>query len=86
MIDLLKQFYKNLNKQNITQRHIMNLKMKNWSFMKYFIEFQHYIEVTKYDITTQKFNLKNEFFNKFKKLFIHVNVNSLIYNQLIIKC
>lgn len=86
MINLLKQFYEDLNKQDIAQRHITNLKMKNQSFMKYFIKFQHHIKVTKYDITTRKFNLKNKLFNEFKELFIHVNVSSLTYDQLIIKC
>jgi len=86
LIVLLKQAYDDLDKQNTAQRYISELKIKNWTFTKYLFDFQQHIDVTSYDILSQKFNLENELFNEIKTLLIQVNVSSLIYDQLIIKC
>lgn len=86
LITLLKQAFDDSNKQGTAQRLIADLKMKNRSFMKYLIEFQQHIDATDYDVVTRKFNLKNELFSELKTLLIQVNVESLTYEELIIKC
>ena len=60
--------------------------MRNRIFIEYLFDFQQHIDAIEYDVVTQKFNLKNELFSEFKALLIQMNVSSLNYEQLIIKC
>jgi len=60
--------------------------MRNRTFIEYLFDFQQHIDATEYDVVTRKFNLKNELFSELKALLIQVNVSSLNYEQLIIKC
>ncbi len=60
--------------------------MWNHIFIKYLFNFQQHIDAIKYDVVTWKFNLKNELFSEFKALLIQMNISSLNYEQLIIKC
>jgi len=60
--------------------------MQNHIFIEYLFNFQQHIDAIEYDVVTQKFNLKNELFSELKALLIQMNVSSLNYKQLIIKC
>ena len=60
--------------------------MRNRIFIEYLFDFQQHIDAIEYDVVTQKFNLKNELFSELKALLIQMNVSSLNYEQLIIKC
>ncbi len=60
--------------------------MWNCIFIEYLFNFQQHINAIEYDVVTWKFNLKNELFNELKALLIQMNVSSLNYKQLIIKC
>ena len=60
--------------------------MQNRIFIEYLFDFQQHIDAIEYDVVTQKFNLKNELFSELKALLIQMNVSSLNYEQLIIKC
>ncbi len=60
--------------------------MRNCIFIKYLFDFQQHIDAIEYDVVTRKFNLKNELFSELKALLIQMNVSSLNYKQLIIKC
>jgi len=86
LVVLLRQVFDDSNKQEITQRFISALRMQNCIFIEYLFNFQQHIDAIKYDVVTQKFNLKNELFSELKALLIQMNVSSLNYEQLIIKC
>ncbi len=60
--------------------------MQSCIFTKYLFNFQQHIDAIEYDIIIQKFNQKNELFSELKSLLIQLNISSLIYEQLIIKC
>ncbi len=60
--------------------------MRNCIFIEYLFNFQQHIDAIKYDVVIWKFNLKNELFSELKALLIQMNVSSLNYEQLIIKC
>ncbi len=60
--------------------------MWNRIFIEYLFDFQQHIDAIKYNVVTRKFNLKNELFSELKALLIQMNVSSLNYEQLIIKC
>ena len=60
--------------------------MQNRIFIEYLFNFQQHIDAIKYDVVTWKFNLKNKLFSELKALLIQMNVSSLNYEQLIIKC
>ncbi len=86
LVVLLKQVFDDSDKQEIAQRFISVLRMWNRIFIEYLFDFQQHIDAIKYDVVTRKFNLKNELFSELKALLIQVNVSSLNYEQLIIKC
>ncbi len=86
LIILLRQVFNDSDKQEIAQRFISALRMQNRIFIEYLFDFQQHIDAIEYDVVTQKFNLKNELFSKLKALLIQMNVSSLNYEQLIIKC
>ena len=86
LVVLLRQVFDDSDKQKIAQRFISALRMWNCIFIKYLFDFQQHIDAIKYDVITWKFNLKNELFNELKALLIQMNVSSLNYEQLIIKC
>ncbi len=86
LVVLLRQAFDDSDKQEIAQRFISALRMRNRIFIKYLFDFQQHIDAIEYDVVTRKFNLKNELFSELKALLIQVNVSSLNYEQLIIKC
>jgi len=86
LVVLLRQVFNDSDKQEITQRFISALRMQNHIFIEYLFDFQQHIDAIEYDVVTQKFNLKNELFSELKALLIQMNVSSLNYEQLIIKC
>ncbi len=86
LVVLLRQVFNDSDKQKITQQFISVLRMWNCIFIKYLFNFQQHIDAIEYDVVTQKFNLKNELFSELKALLIQMNVSSLNYEQLIIKC
>ncbi len=86
LVILLRQVFDDSDKQEITQWFISTFRMWNCIFIKYLFDFQQHIDAIEYDIITWKFNLKNELFNELKALLIQMNVSSLNYKQLIIKC
>jgi len=86
LVVLLRQVFDDSDKQEIAQRFISVLRMQNCIFIEYLFDFQQHIDAIEYDVVTQKFNLKNELFSEFKALLIQMNVSSLNYEQLIIKC
>ena len=86
LVVLLRQVFDDSDKQEITQRFISVLKMRNRIFIEYLFDFQQHIDAIEYDVVIRKFNLKNELFSELKALLIQMNVSSLNYEQLIIKC
>jgi len=86
LVALLRQVFDDSDKQGIAQRFISALRMRNRIFIEYLFDFQQHIDAIEYDVVTRKFNLKNELFSELKALLIQVNVSSLNYEQLIIKC
>ncbi len=86
LVVLLRQVFNDSNKQEIAQWFISALRMWNCIFIEYLFNFQQHIDAIEYDVVTWKFNLKNELFSKLKALLIQMNVSSLNYEQLIIKC
>jgi len=86
LVILLRQVFDDSDKQEIAQRFISVLRMQNCIFIEYLFDFQQHIDAIKYDVVTRKFNLKNELFSELKALLIQMNVSSLNYEQLIIKC
>ncbi len=86
LVILLRQVFDDSDKQEIAQRFISVLRMWNHIFIEYLFDFQQHIDAIKYDVITWKFNLKNELFSELKALLIQMNVSSLNYEQLIIKC
>ncbi len=86
LVALLRQAFDDSDKQEIAQRFISVLRMQNRIFIEYLFDFQQHIDAIEYDVVTQKFNLKNELFSELKALLIQMNVSSLNYEQLIIKC
>jgi len=86
LVVLLRQVFDDSDKQEIAQRFISALRMRNHIFIEYLFDFQQHIDAIEYDVVTQKFNLKNELFSELKALLIQMNVSSLNYEQLIIKC
>ena len=86
LVILLRQVFDDSNKQEIAQQFISALRMWNHIFIKYLFDFQQHIDAIEYDVVTWKFNLKNELFSELKALLIQMNVSSLNYEQLIIKC
>ncbi len=86
LVVLLRQVFDDSDKQEIAQRFISALRMRNCIFIEYLFNFQQHIDAIEYNIVTWKFNLKNELFSELKALLIQVNVSSLNYEQLIIKC
>ncbi len=86
LVVLLRQAFDDSDKQEITQRFISVLRMQNRIFIEYLFNFQQHIDAIEYDVVTRKFNLKNKLFSELKALLIQVNVSSLNYEQLIIKC
>ncbi len=86
LVVLLRQVFDDSDKQEIAQRFISALRMRNRIFIKYLFDFQQHIDAIEYDVVTRKFNLKNELFSELKALLIQMNVSSLNYEQLIIKC
>ncbi len=86
LIVLLRQVFDDSDKQEIAQRFISALRMQNHIFIEYLFDFQQHIDAIEYDVVTRKFNLKNELFSELKALLIQMNVSSLNYEQLIIKC
>ncbi len=86
LVALLRQAFDDSDKQGIAQRFISVLRMRNRIFIEYLFDFQQHIDAIEYDVVTRKFNLKNELFSELKALLIQVNVSSLNYEQLIIKC
>jgi len=86
LVALLRQVFDDSDKQEIAQRFISALRMRNRIFIKYLFDFQQHIDAIEYDVVIRKFNLKNELFSELKALLIQMNVSSLNYEQLIIKC
>ncbi len=86
LVVLLRQVFDDSDKQEIAQQFISALRMRNHIFIKYLFDFQQHIDAIKYDVVIRKFNLKNELFSELKALLIQMNVSSLNYEQLIIKC
>ncbi len=86
LVVLLRQAFDDSDKQGIAQRFISVLRMRNRTFIEYLFDFQQHIDAIEYDVVTRKFNLKNELFSELKALLIQVNVSSLNYEQLVIKC
>ncbi len=86
LVVLLRQVFNDSDKQEIAQRFILNLRMQNCIFIEYLFNFQQHIDAIEYDVVIWKFNLKNELFSELKALLIQMNVSSLNYEQLIIKC
>ncbi len=86
LVVLLRQVFDDSDKQEIAQRFISALRMRNCIFIKYLFNFQQHINAIEYDVVTWKFNLKNKLFSELKALLIQMNVSSLNYEQLIIKC
>ncbi len=86
LVALLRQVFDDSNKQEIAQRFISALRMRNRIFIEYLFDFQQHIDAIEYDVVIRKFNLKNELFSELKALLIQMNVSSLNYEQLIIKC
>ncbi len=86
LVVLLRQVFDDSDKQEIAQRFISALRMRNCIFIEYLFDFQQHIDAIEYDVVTWKFNLKNELFSELKALLIQINVSSLNYEQLIIKC
>jgi len=86
LVVLLRQVFDDSDKQEIAQRFISALRMRNRIFIEYLFDFQQHIDAIGYDVVTRKFNLKNELFSELKALLVQVNVSSLNYEQLIIKC
>ncbi len=86
LVALLRQAFDDSDKQGIAQRFISALRMRNRIFIEYLFDFQQHIDAIEYDVVTRKFNLKNELFSELKALLIQMNVSSLNYEQLIIKC
>ncbi len=86
LVILLRQVFNDSDKQEITQWFILVLRMQNCIFIEYLFNFQQHIDAIEYDVVTWKFNLKNELFSELKALLIQMNVSSLNYEQLIIKC
>jgi len=86
LVVLLRQVFDDSDKQGIAQRFISALRMRNRIFIEYLFDFQQHIDAIEYDVVIRKFNLKNELFSELKALLIQMNVSSLNYEQLIIKC
>jgi len=86
LVVLLRQVFDDSDKQEIAQWFISALRMRNCIFIEYLFNFQQHIDAIEYDVVIQKFNLKNELFSELKALLIQMNVSSLNYEQLIIKC
>jgi len=86
LVVLLRQVFDDSDKQEIAQRFISALRMRNRTFIEYLFDFQQHIDAIGYDVVIRKFNLKNELFSELKALLVQVNVSSLNYEQLIIKC
>jgi len=86
LVVLLRQAFDDSDKQEIAQRFISALRMRNRIFIEYLFDFQQHIDAIEYDVVIRKFNLKNELFSELKALLIQMNVSSLNYEQLIIKC
>ncbi len=86
LVVLLRQVFDDSDKQEIAQRFISALRMQNHIFIEYLFDFQQHIDAIEYDVVIRKFNLKNELFSELKALLIQMNVSSLNYEQLIIKC
>ncbi len=86
LVILLRQVFDDSDKQEIAQQFISALRMWNCIFIEYLFDFQQHIDAIKYNVVTWKFNLKNELFSELKALLIQMNVSSLNYEQLIIKC
>jgi len=86
LVALLRQAFDDSDKQGTAQRFISALRMRNRTFIEYLSDFQQHIDATGYDVVTRKFNLENELFSELKALLVQVNVSSLNYEQLIIKC
>jgi len=86
LVALLRQAFDDSDKQEIAQRFISALRMRNRIFIEYLFDFQQHIDAIEYDVVIRKFNLKNELFSELKALLIQMNVSSLNYEQLIIKC
>jgi len=86
LVALLRQAFDDSDKQEIAQRFISALRMRNRIFIEYLFDFQQHIDAIEYDVVIRKFNLKNELFSELKALLVQMNVSSLNYEQLIIKC
>jgi len=86
LVALLRQAFDDSDKQGTAQRFISALRMRNRTFIEYLSDFQQHIDAIGYDVVTRKFNLKNELFSELKALLIQVDVSSLNYEQLVIKC
>ncbi len=86
LVALLRQAFDDSDKQGTAQRFISALRMRNRTFIEYLFDFQQHIDAIEYDVVTRKFNLENELFSELKALLVQVNVSSLNYEQLIIKC
>jgi len=86
LVALLRQVFDDSDKQEIAQQFISALRMQNRIFIEYLFDFQQHIDAIEYDVVIRKFNLKNELFSELKALLVQVNVSSLNYEQLIIKC
>ncbi len=86
LVALLRQVFDDSDKQGTAQRFISALRMRNRTFIEYLFDFQQHIDATGYDVVTRKFNLENELFSELKALLVQVNVSSLNYEQLVIKC
>ncbi len=86
LVILLRQVFNDSDKQEIAQQFISTLRMWNRIFIEYLFDFQQHIDAIEYDVVTRKFNLKNKLFSELKALLIQMNVSSLNYEQLIIKC
>ncbi len=86
LVALLRQAFDDSDKQEIAQRFISALRMRNRTFIEYLSDFQQHIDAIGYDVVTRKFNLKNELSSELKALLVQVDVSSLNYEQLVIKC
>jgi hypothetical protein len=86
LVALLRQAFDDSDKQEIAQRFISALRMRNRTFIEYLSDFQQHIDAIGYDVVTRKFNLKNELSSELKALLVQVDVSSLNYEQLVTKC
>ena len=70
IIHFINKIYKNSNERNTTQKKIHQLRQRNRFFVKYFIEFQQYIEDTDYDAQAQLAHFNEELFYEIKNVLI----------------